>query len=215
MIRQGELVEGEHLPSERELMAVFDVGRPSIREALVALDHKGLVKVSSGERARVTRPSADTIISTLSGLSKDFLARPDGIKYFEQLRQFFESSLVRYAAENATEEQIESLEAALDLNKKAVNDADKFARTDIFFHRVIAEIPGNPIFVAVHQAVVDWLIGARPKTARPQKTRQAAYEQHAAIFENIRRRDVEGGDQAVKAHLQHLYATYFGETRQQ
>ena len=61
MIRQGELVEGEHLPSERELMAVFDVGRPSIREALVALAHKGLVKVSSGERARVTRPSADTM----------------------------------------------------------------------------------------------------------------------------------------------------------
>ena len=211
MIRLGEILEGEHLPSERELMVMFDVGRPSVREALTALAHKGLVKIASGERAKVTRPSATTIISTLSGISKDFLAEPQGIRYFEQLRQFFESSLVRYAAENATKEQLASLESALNLNKKAVNDGEKFARTDIFFHRVIAEIPGNPIFVAVHQAVVDWLIGARPDIARRKERLKTAYKEHEAIFESIRCRDVEGSDRAVKAHLEHLYTTYFGQ----
>lgn len=44
MIRQGELAEGEALPSERDLMAAFGVGRPSIRDALSALQRKGLVK---------------------------------------------------------------------------------------------------------------------------------------------------------------------------
>ena len=97
MIRQGEIAEGEALPSERDLMAAFGVGRPSIRDALSALARKGLVKISSGERTRVTRPSADTIISELSGMSKDFLAQPKGVKYFDQLRKFFETSLVRYA----------------------------------------------------------------------------------------------------------------------
>ena len=106
MIRQGEIAEGDALPSERDLMAAFGVGRPSIRDALSALARKGLVKISSGERTRVTRPSADTIISELSGMSKDFLSQPNGLKYFDQLRKFFESSLVRYAAEHATEEQI-------------------------------------------------------------------------------------------------------------
>lgn len=42
IIRQGEILEGEQLPSERELMSMFDVGRPSIREALASLAHKGL-----------------------------------------------------------------------------------------------------------------------------------------------------------------------------
>ena len=98
------------------------------------------------------------------------------------------------------------------MNKLLIVEDDISLRSSM---KETIESPNYDIFVAVHQAVVDWLIGARPKTARPQKTRQAAYEQHAAIFENIRRRDVEGGDQAVKAHLQHLYATYFGETRQQ
>lgn len=211
MIRQGEILEGEQLPSERDLMAMFDVGRPSIREALASLAHKGLVKIASGERAKVTRPSASTIISTLSGLSKDFLSQPDGIRYFEQLRQFFESSLVRYAAEHATDEQIQNLEAALKANEEALVDAERFARTDMFFHRVIAEVPGNPIFVAVHQAVVDWLIGARPEVARAEKLRQSAYDQHKAIFECIRDKDVEGSDRAVMAHLEHLYVTYFGK----
>ncbi|MDI5823369.1 hypothetical protein MJI95_35345, partial [Salmonella enterica subsp. enterica serovar Kentucky] len=42
---------------------------------------------------RVSRPSADTIISELSGMAKDFLTHPGGIAHFEQLRLFFESSL--------------------------------------------------------------------------------------------------------------------------
>lgn len=209
IIRQGEILEGEQLPSERELMTMFDVGRPSIREALAALSHKGLVKIASGERAKVTRPSAETIVSTLSGLSKDFLAQPDGIKYFEQLRQFFESSLVRYAAEHATNEQIGKLECALAANKATIDDAERFAQSDMNFHRVIAEVPGNPIFVAVHQAIVDWLIGARPKPARAKDLRQVAYEQHEAIFQCIRDKDIEGSDRAVLVHLEHLYVAYF------
>ena len=44
MIRQEEIREGEYLPSERELMAFFGVGRPSVREALSSLRHKGLIR---------------------------------------------------------------------------------------------------------------------------------------------------------------------------
>ena len=83
MIRRREFGEGEQLPSERELMAFFNVGRPSVREALAALKRKGLVQINNGERARVSRPSADTIIGELSGMAKDFLSHPGGIAHFE------------------------------------------------------------------------------------------------------------------------------------
>ncbi|MDI4746102.1 GntR family transcriptional regulator, partial [Salmonella enterica subsp. enterica serovar Kentucky] len=42
-----EFGEGEQLPSERELMAFFNVGRPSVREALAALKRKGLVQINN------------------------------------------------------------------------------------------------------------------------------------------------------------------------
>ena len=92
MIRRREFAVGEQLPSERELMTFFNVGRPSVREALAALKRKGLVQISNGERARVSRPSADTIIGELSGMAKDFLSHPGGIAHFEQLRLFFENA---------------------------------------------------------------------------------------------------------------------------
>lgn len=211
IIRQGELAEGDLLPSERELMETFGVGRPSIRDALSALSRKGLVKISSGERTRVTKPSAENIISELSGLSKDFLTRPGGLKYFDQLRQFFESSLVRYAAEHATDEQIQNLEDALKLNERSIESVEQFKKTDMNFHRVIAEIPGNPIFLAVHQALVDWVIAARPSrsSSNQHELNLISYKAHAKIYEKIRDRDVEGADQILKEHLQYVYDHYY------
>ncbi|EMN3919064.1 TPA: transcriptional regulator NanR [Citrobacter amalonaticus] len=210
MIRRREFGEGEQLPSERELMAFFNVGRPSVREALAALKRKGLVQINNGERARVSRPSADTIIGELSGMAKDFLAHPGGIAHFEQLRLFFESSLVRYAAENATEEQIDLLTKALEINSQSLDDNALFIRSDVDFHRVLAEIPGNPIFMAIHVALLDWLIAARPTVSDRElyEHNNVSYQQHIAIVEAIRQRDPDEADRALQSHLNSVSATW-------
>lgn len=217
MIRRREFAEGEQLPSERELMTFFNVGRPSVREALAALKRKGLVQINNGERARVSRPSADTIISELSGMAKDFLAHPGGIAHFEQLRLFFESSLVRYAAENASDEQVERLAKALEINSQSLDDNTLFIRSDVDFHRVLAEIPGNPIFMAIHVALLDWLIAARPKVADRElhHHNNVSYQEHIAIVDAIRRRDPEDADRALQTHLNSVSATWhaFGQIK--
>ncbi|XNM86576.1 transcriptional regulator NanR [Escherichia coli] len=188
MIRRREFGEGEQLPSERELMAFFNVGRPSVREALAALKRKGLVQINNGERARVSRPSADTIIGQLSGMAKDFLSIPVDCP-FEQLRLFFESSLVRYAAEHATDEQIDLLAKALEITvSRWITTRHSFVQT-LISTRVPAEIPGNPIFMAIHVALLDWLIAARP-TVTDQALHEhnnVSYQQHIAIVDAIRR----------------------------
>ncbi|WP_318385675.1 transcriptional regulator NanR [Enterobacter sp.] len=210
MIRRGEFAEGEQLPSERELMTFFNVGRPSVREALAALKRKGLVQINNGERARVSRPSADTIIGELSGMAKDFMTHPDGIAHFEQLRLFFESSLVRHAAVHATDAQIARLGKALELNSQSLDDNALFIRSDVEFHRVLAEIPGNPIFMAIHVALLDWLIAARPTV--PEKELHAhnneSYQQHIAIVDAIRARDPDAADCALQTHLNSVFAAW-------
>ena len=70
MIRDGEFAESGRLPSERELMRHFGVGRPSIREALFHLRKMGLVDIRSGERARVTRPTPQFVIDAPGGGGK-------------------------------------------------------------------------------------------------------------------------------------------------
>ena len=218
MLRRREFAEGEQLPSERELMTFFNVGRPSVREALAALKRKGLVQINNGERARVSRPSADTIIGELSGMAKDFLSHPGGIAHFEQLRLFFESSLVRYAAEHASEKQLEKLAQALKINSQSLDDNALFIRSDVEFHRVLAEIPGNPIFMAIHVALLDWLIAARPKVPERElhEHNSVSYQQHIAIVDAIRRRDPDEADRALQTHLNSVSATWhaFGQKAQ-
>tara|TARA_R110002167_G_scaffold91458_1_gene246050 strand:- start:106559 stop:107281 length:723 start_codon:yes stop_codon:yes gene_type:complete len=209
MIRQGEIALGDALPSERELMEAFGVGRPSIRDALSALARKGLVKISSGERTRVTKPSADTIISELSGMSKDFLSQPKGLQYFDQLRKFFESSLVRHAAEFASDEQIKELQKALELNKNSVVNNNQFKKTDIYFHRVIASMPGNPIFLAIHQALVDWVIDSRPVKSNSEELNTQSYLGHVEIFNCIKAHDIEGADKALTMHIEYVFDNYY------
>ena len=218
MIRRREFAEGEQLPSERELMTFFNVGRPSVREALAALKRKGLVQINNGERARVSRPSADTIIGELSGMAKDFLSHPGGIAHFEQLRLFFESSLVRYAAEHASDEQVAKLEQALKINSQSLDDNALFIRSDVEFHRVLAEIPGNPIFLAIHVALLDWLIAARPTVPEHElhEHNNVSYQQHIDIVDAIRRHDPDEADRALQTHLNSVSATWhaFGQKKQ-
>ncbi len=74
---------------------------------------------------------------------------------------------------------------------------------------MLAEIPGNPIFNAIHVALLDWLIAARPKVpdAELYQHNEVSYRQHIAIVDAIRRRDPDEADRALQTHLNSVSAT--------
>ena len=191
---------GDSLPSERELMELYGVGRPSIREALHALETKGLIQIRSGERPKVTRPTADSMLAQLSGAARLLLEQPAGVLHFEQLRLFLEESIARHAATHADEQQIADLQSALEANEREIPNARGFADTDVAFHRILMAIPRNPIFISVHQALVDWLISQHTPKADPIGNRRS-YEGHLAIMNAILRRDPEAAGLAMRDHL--------------
>ncbi len=201
MIRDEVYPVGTALPSEREMMEMFDVGRPSIREALFALEKMGLVRIKTGEKAKVTRPTPRDLLSSLSGMANLLLDQPQGVEDFEQARLFMETSIARHAALHATEEQVEVLHEALLRNQEAIPKARLFAITDVAFHRVLTEIPGNAIFVAMHDALVDWLINQRRLPSDPDTSNRQSYDGHAAVFEAIKARDPDAAAQAMEKHL--------------
>lgn len=202
LIRDEVYAVGASLPSERELMTMFDVGRPSVREALFALEKMGLVKINSGERPKVTRPTPRSMLEQLTGTAHLLMDQPDGIAHFEQLRLFLETSIARHAAETATPAQIDALARALDENERAIPRARAFALTDVGFHRVLTEIPGNPIFLAAHEALVEWLISQRIHTANTEFENQRSFAGHKSVFEAIERRDPEAAGLAMREHLE-------------
>src|SRR5262247_558023 len=116
MIQEGRYSPGDQLPSERELMKQFGVGRPAVREALFALQKMGLVAINSGERARVTRPTPKVVFESLAGAARHLLGAPDGVRHFQEARNFFEIGLARHAATYASDTDIAELKTALEAN---------------------------------------------------------------------------------------------------
>lgn len=212
MIRDGELMPGDHLPSERELMHAFGVGRPAVREALFALQHRGLIAVASGERARVVRPTPRTLLDELSGMARYMLADPQTMRHFQEARTVFESSLARYAARHATDADVARLREALCANERALHDPARAVRTDVAFHYVLAEIPRNPIFTALHAALAEWLIEQRTTSVLRPGAARAAFEAHRHIYEAVAARDPEGAERAMDEHLREV-TRYYWEAR--
>lgn len=207
LIRNGNLAEADRLPSERDLMRQFGVGRPSIREALLHLSKMGLVEVRSGERARITRPTPQFVIDALAVPARHMMSAPGGVQSFQSARIFFEVGLARNAAVHASEEDLAGLEEALAANRNSIGDLKRFERTDVDFHYVLAVMTRNPIFTAIHAALADWLLEQRRRTLAEGEDRKA-YEAHLAIFEAIATRDPDRAEVAMRDHLEYVAKRY-------
>ena len=204
----GRLKVDEKLPSERDLMAQFGAGRSSVREALFALQRKGLASARAGTVARVTQPTADSLVSELSGAVRHLLLRPEGIRDLQNARLLFEVGLARNAAMSAGPGDIESLREALDANRKA-HDSETFQDSDRQFHYALAHIGGNQIFTALNVALNDWLAEQRRVSARAGASFAEVYRQHEAVFLAIEARDPDAAVAAMNAHLQSVAANYW------
>lgn len=208
-ILRGDYPAGAQLPSERDLMRAFGVGRPAVREALFHLDKMGLIEVRSGERARVTRPTAKVVFASIAGAARVMLSEPGGIRNFQQAREFLEAGLARYAAESATEDDLGELKSALEANRLTIGDNERFQVTDIAFHYALAQIPRNPIFTALHAAFAEWLVRQRRITLSVGGQNEIAYRAHQAIYEAIARRDADTAEQMMRNHLQQVAKSYW------
>jgi GntR family transcriptional repressor for pyruvate dehydrogenase complex len=207
MIQSGAYAPADQLPSERDLMKQFGVGRPAVREALFHLRKMGVVELRSGERARVTRPTPQLVIDALSGTAQHMLAAPDWVREFQSARTFFEVGLARHAAKFATREEVAEFEAALANNRAAIGDLDRFQKTDVAFHYVLAVISHSSIFLAIHAAFAEWLLEQRKTTLAAGEDR-LAYEAHRAIYKAVAAHDPDKAEQAMRRHLNHVAKRY-------
>jgi GntR family transcriptional regulator, sialic acid-inducible nan operon repressor len=210
-ILAGKLKPGEQLPAERELQASFGVGRPAVREALIALQKAGLIELANGVRARVLMPTATRIFTGIAPAVRQMLSTDEGQRHFQGARVFFEVGLARQAARDATEEDLTALRAALAANRQAIGVRELFATTDIAFHFQLARIARNPVFIALHDQISEWLREQRVVTLGAKGQERTAYEAHRAIYQGIAARDADRAERAMRDHLQQLTSTFWRE----
>jgi DNA-binding FadR family transcriptional regulator len=194
-IASGEFALGERLPSERELALAHGVSRPTIREAVIALELDGLVEVRKGVGVFVTARSP-----------RGGEAATADVGPFELLeaRRAIEGEACALAASRIRDDDLNDLERLLhEINYSADVLASEDA--DRRFHLRIAEVTGNS---AMH-AVVEMLWDTRDRSPQYRLLTDKAHEagvvpgedEHAKILDALRSRDVDGARAAMRSHI--------------
>src|SRR5437870_11368720 len=142
LIRSGEFSAGSRLPPERDLARQLGVSRPSVREALIALEVEGLVEVRIGSGIYVL----NALRNGDGHPEHQALAGP-----FELLRARWvvEGECAALAAKSAKRAQVAAIEEALELMQKEMTTEKQPLNADRLFHLRIAEATGNSALVHV------------------------------------------------------------------
>jgi len=215
-IRAGEFAADERLPSERVLTQTYQVGRSAVREALFSLERMGLIEIIHGERARLTRPTPQSIIEQVTAAGHHLLADcAQNIDYLKDARMFFETALVRLAAERASDTDLERLQINLHAQEQALDDSQAFAKTDQNFHAVLAAISENPILSAISQTMLNWLTHTHTSLVQTPGSEHLSLAEHQRIYKAIAAHDPEAAVHAMQDHLSRANRRYVQALREQ
>ena len=212
-IASKEFQPGAQLPSERELMAMIGVGRPSIREAMLTLQQMGLIRISHGERARVVKPTPEAIIDQISAAMILLLAdNPKGLEELKSARIMIEVGLARMAATSATANDIRFLDECIKDMQAQQGDSAAFVATDMRFHEILAGISGNSLIAAAVSGMLVWLTRFKTDMVVVKGAEQLTIEEHKLILDAIRNNDAEAAGAAMGRHLTRANALYSNYT---
>lgn len=214
-IRSGEIAPGAQLPSERELMEEYGVGRPAVREALQALERSGIVEIAHGERARVVVPTAERLLAQVAGGAMHLLrTQPQTLEYLKDARLFLETGTARMAAERATEEQVARLRLAVAQHRASMVNLELFIERDMAFHREVAGISGNPIYPTIVEALFRWASEYYQTMVRAPGAEELTLAEHERIVDAIAAHDPDAAAEAMRAHLIRSSVLYQRLTKQ-
>ncbi len=209
LIVQGEKPPGSLMPSERELMARYGVGRPAIREAMQQLASMGLVEINHGERARVLELTPYSLMRQVDQSAQIMLSQSaESLEHLKSARIFFERGMVREAALKATDNDLNILRATLDDQRKSLGDATRFMAADMCFHSQIAAISKNPIFTAVSEAMLGWLKIYHSEMLIWTGKEKFTLAEHEEIISHLAANDADAAEAAMIRHLERSRALY-------
>lgn len=197
LIQSGGFAPGARLPPERDLAQQLGVSRPSLREALIALEIAGSVEIRQGSGVYVCRATERSPNAT-AGLGES----PSELM---QARAVLEGSVIVLAAALITAERLARLRETLDAMRSQVKAGRSPLEHDRAFHVCIAEMSGNLVLVRMVTELFDERhspISARLSGhAETSQTWAAALEEHAVIYRALEERDPLAAQSAMRSHL--------------
>ncbi len=202
LIESGEYQPGERLPAERLLATQLSVSRPTVREALIALEVEGRVEIRGGAGVFVLEQVSESSAVNITGSNGMPIPGP-----FEVLfaRDLIEPEVAALAARKAPAEQLASMSQSLG-DMVCCSAADpRRVEYDRRFHFALAEASGNNALVLAIHAL--WAPREHPLYLRledhfhSEPVWQRSIIEHREILEAIKRGDAKASRAAMHRHL--------------
>lgn len=199
LIERGEYRPGARLPPERDLAKQLGVSRPSVREALIALEVEGYVEVRVG--------SGVYVLGKGGAPAGDPLPADSGPFELIKARWLIEAECAAMAAKVATKAQVRAMEEALDAMEADREKGTMPLASDRLFHLRIAEASGNSALALVVKTLWDQRTG--PLFLRLEHhfdtpaLWSVAIREHREIVAAIARRDAGAARTAMRRHMNH------------
>lgn len=210
LIDQGEYPVGSKLPTERELASQLGVSRPTVREALIALEVEGRLKIRVGSGIYVVDPQPGHAIPNSATIEGSF--------EILRARAFVESAIAEEAARRATAEDIARLDSVLAEVGPTNIGGDIFLALDRRFHTAVSAILQNGVLVRCVGELFDLRINPYfERLARHTLDAMAwrdAHAEHVSIRDAIAAGNSKLARSAMYEHLKRSHQRFardFGE----
>lgn len=208
LITAGEIGAGQRLPAEKELARQLGVSRPTIREAMIALEIAGLIEVRTGSGIYISGPVESKPVVLDSGPGP-----------FELLsaRLLIEGEIAAEVAIRATaEDLIEIRQAALHM-ERITAEGGNYARADQAFHIRIAAATGNSVLTGLVDTLWADMFNVmfnklREYAEQTSEAKAKNLRDHRAIVDALSTRDALGARTAMRQHLLRVEAALSGES---
>lgn len=205
LIDSGEYPPGSRLPAERVLAEKLNVSRPTVREALIALEVEGWVEIRGGAGVFVLERAVVSAVTDVPAPTAGGVTVTPGP--FEVLfaRDLIEPDVAALAAKHATAEQLAELSKALGDMVCCSADDPMHVVHDRRFHFGLAEASGNSALLLAVQAL--WMPREQAVYMRLEKhfhtetVWQRSILEHREILEAVKRRDAKAARTAMHRHL--------------
>lgn len=200
-IIEGQLRPGEKIPAERDLSTMLGVSRPSVREAIMALEAMGFLEVRRGGGTYVRSITE----GSLSPLSKMVEENPKLLEELVEVRIGIEGWSAYLAASRATEEELAGIKHCVDAMQEQAESGGWQFSVDSRFHYAIASAAHNTMQIhmldTIQQLFLASIEVALTKLYSEPEYISVLVQQHKNIYNGIASRDGEAARQAMSEHL--------------
>ncbi|HXN21702.1 MAG TPA: FadR/GntR family transcriptional regulator [Candidatus Dormibacteraeota bacterium] len=199
LIARRVFVPGGKLPPERDLAAALAVSRPTLRQALRALQILGVIRSRQGSGSYLAETAADILREPLEfALAMKGVVKTD---LFET-RCTLEVKLASLAADRRSEEDLAAMREALARMRQSFGNPEKWCEHEIHFHDCIVRAARNAVMSTVMEMLSYMLMESRMETVRLLADYATSYEAHEKVFVQIEKRDARAAARAMTQHFE-------------